>query len=78
LRKVSREHGVYVANAATDVDSRYVQMVVMAWACGKMDGVVEKLEKVVNILMNVLASESPPHDVQEEYILWNLDDPGWV
>jgi hypothetical protein len=78
LRKVSREHEVCVANAAADVDGRYVHMVVMTRVCGKMDGVVEKLEIVDKSRRNVLAEESPPHEVQEEYISWSLDDPGWV
>jgi hypothetical protein len=78
LRKVSREHVVCVANVAANVDSRYVHMAVMTRACGKMDGVAEKLKNVANSLVNVLAGPSPPHEMQEEYISWNLDDSGWV
>jgi hypothetical protein len=70
LRKVTREYGVCVANAATYVNSRYVHMAVMTRPCGKMDDVA-KVE-------NVMAGPSPPHEVQEEYISWDLDDSGWV
>jgi hypothetical protein len=68
LRKVSSEHEVRVAHAAADVGSRYVHMAVMSRACSKMDGVAEKLKNVANNLMNVLAGQSPPHEVQEEYL----------
>jgi hypothetical protein len=52
---VAREHEVCVAHAAADVDSCYVHMTVSTWACGKMDGVAEKLKNVASNLMNVLA-----------------------
>jgi hypothetical protein len=41
LRKVTREYGVCVANAATYVNSRYVHMAVMTRPYGKMDDVAE-------------------------------------
>jgi hypothetical protein len=78
LRIVSREHGVRVANAATDMDVHYFHLSVMTRACGKMNDVAEKLENATSRLFNVLHEESPPHEVQEEYISWNIDDLGWV
>jgi hypothetical protein len=78
LRRVSREHGVHVANAIADVDGCYVHMSVMSRACGKMDDVAEKLENVTNRLFNVVHEESPPCEVQEEFISYNIDDLGWV
>jgi uncharacterized coiled-coil protein SlyX len=38
-------------------------MAVMTRACGKMDDVTEKLKNVAKSLMDVLASQSPPHEV---------------
>jgi uncharacterized coiled-coil protein SlyX len=38
-------------------------MAVMTRACGKMDDVAEKLKNVAKSLMDVLASQSPPHEV---------------
>jgi hypothetical protein len=76
LRTVSWEHGVRVANAATDIDGRYVHMTFMTRACGKMDVVAEELENVAKALRNALFEESPPHEMQEEKISWSLDDPG--
>jgi hypothetical protein len=78
LRKVTRDHGVCVANAAADVDSRYAHMATMTRARGKMDEVAEKLDNVANSFISVLVVESPPHEMQEEYISSNLDGPGWV
>jgi uncharacterized coiled-coil protein SlyX len=53
------EHRVRVAN----VDSRYVHMTVMTQVCGKMNDVAEKMKNVANRFINVLADESPPHEV---------------
>jgi hypothetical protein len=78
LREVSAEHVVRVAKAAIDVDGRYVHMEVMTRACGKMDVVADKLETVAKTLRKALSEESLLHEVQEEYISWSLDDPGWV
>jgi hypothetical protein len=78
LREVSAEHGVRVAKAATDVDGRYVHMTVMTRTCGKMDVVADKLKTVAKTLRKALSEESLPHEVQEEYISWSLNDPGWV
>jgi uncharacterized protein YukE len=60
LRKLTRDHGVYVARAAAEVDSRYVHMAVMTQACVKMDEVADKMENVVTRLMDVWAGQSPP------------------
>jgi hypothetical protein len=80
LRTMSREHGVRVAKVAADVDGRYVHMVVMSRACGKMDNIVEKLENSANKLFHLVPEESPAREVQEEYFSfnYNIDNLGWV
>jgi hypothetical protein len=49
----------------------------MSNACFKYDQIAEKLETVSKKLLEPLAGASPPHEVQEEYLSFNLDDPYW-
>jgi hypothetical protein len=50
---------------------------VLSNVCFKYDQIVEKLESVSDELLESWAGASPPHEVQEEYLNFNLNDPGW-
>jgi hypothetical protein len=78
LKEVLAEHGVRVVKVAADADGRYVCMTVMTRACDKMDVVADKLEIAIKTLRKALFEESPPCEVQQDYISWSLDDSGWV
>jgi hypothetical protein len=71
MRKLSSEHQI------RDFSPIHVRYGVMSNACFKYDQIAEKLETVSKKLLEPLAGASPPHEVQEEYVSFNLDDPYW-
>jgi hypothetical protein len=51
---------------------------VLSNTCFKYDQIAEKLEDVSEkLLVEVIAEASPPHEVQEEYVSYNIEDLGW-
>jgi hypothetical protein len=71
MRKMSSDHQI------RDFRPIHVHYVVLSNICFKYDQIAEKLKNVSEKLLDSLAGASPPHEVQEEYLSFNLDDPGW-
>jgi hypothetical protein len=78
LREVSADHEIHVAKVAADVEGRYVHMVVITRACGKMGVVADKLKTTAKTLRKAMTKESPPREVVEECMSVSFDDPGWM
>jgi hypothetical protein len=71
MRKLSSDHQIRYFGPL------HVHYEVLSNACFKYDQIVEKLKSVSDKLMESLAEASPSHEVQEEYLSFNLDDLGW-
>jgi hypothetical protein len=66
MRKLSSEH---------QIQSNYG---VLSNAYFKYDQIAKKLKDVSEkLLVEVVAEASPPREVQEEYLSFNIKDPGW-
>jgi hypothetical protein len=72
MRKLSSDHQI------RDFSSIHVHYGVLSNACFKYDQIEEKLKSVTTKLLDEWCPQSPSHEVQEEYLSFNLDDDGWV
>jgi hypothetical protein len=72
MRKLSSEYQIQ------DFRPIHVHYEVLSNACFKYDQITEKLKDLSEkLLVEVVAAASPPHEVQEEYLSFNIEDPGW-
>jgi hypothetical protein len=53
-----------------------VNVGVLSNACFKYDQIAEKLKSVAEEIMKPWAGASPLREVQEEYVTYNINDPG--
>jgi hypothetical protein len=70
MRKLSSKHQIH------DFWPLHVHIEVLFNACFKYDQIAEKLKSVVEELVEPWAGASPPREVQE-YVSYNINDPGW-
>jgi hypothetical protein len=69
IRKLSSEYQI------RDFRPIHVHYGVLSNACFKYDQIAEKLEDLSKkLLVEVVAAASPPHEVQEEYLSFNIED----